>query len=63
MYRTADGEEIFIIDGHTHLWDGSKENQKNIHGETVHRLLLRLPLGAQPQGVCLAEGEVRQVWR
>jgi hypothetical protein len=20
MYRTADGEEIFIIDGHTHLW-------------------------------------------
>ena len=33
MYRTADGEEIFIIDGHTHLWDGSKENQKNIHGQ------------------------------
>jgi hypothetical protein len=32
MYRTADGEEIFIIDGHTHLWDGSKENQRNIHG-------------------------------
>jgi hypothetical protein len=33
MYRTADGEEIFIIDGHTHLWDGSKENLKNIHGQ------------------------------
>jgi predicted TIM-barrel fold metal-dependent hydrolase len=33
MYRTADGEEIFIIDGHTHLWDGSKDNLKNIHGQ------------------------------
>ena len=26
MYRTAKGEEIFIIDGHTHYWDGRKEN-------------------------------------
>ena len=33
MYRTANGEEIFIIDGHTHLWDGSPDNQKNIHGK------------------------------
>lgn len=23
MYRTASGEEIFVIDGHTHFWDGS----------------------------------------
>ncbi len=33
MYRTKDGEEIFVIDGHVHLWDGSKANQRNIHGE------------------------------
>ena len=33
MYRTADGEEIFVIDGHTHFWDGSPANQKNIHGK------------------------------
>jgi uncharacterized protein len=33
MYKTKDGEEIFIIDGHVHLWDGSKANQRNIHGE------------------------------
>ncbi|BFG81066.1 amidohydrolase family protein [Paraburkholderia terrae] len=33
MYRTADGEEIFIIDGHVHLWDGSKANLKNVHGQ------------------------------
>src|SRR6478609_7040545 len=33
MYRTANGEEIFVIDGHTHFWDGSPANQKNIHGK------------------------------
>ena len=32
MYRTKDGEEVFIIDGHVHLWDGSKANQRNEHG-------------------------------
>jgi predicted TIM-barrel fold metal-dependent hydrolase len=32
MFRTSDGEEIFIIDGHTHNWDGSPANQKNVHG-------------------------------
>src|SRR5260221_14738939 len=31
MYRTATGEEIFVIDGHTHFWDGIPANQKNIH--------------------------------
>ena len=33
MYTTKDGEEIFVIDGHTHFWDGSPQNQKNIHGK------------------------------
>jgi uncharacterized protein len=33
MYKTKDGEEIFVIDGHTHFWDGSPANQKNIHGK------------------------------
>jgi predicted TIM-barrel fold metal-dependent hydrolase len=33
MYKTKDGNEIFIIDGHVHLWDGSRENQRNVHGE------------------------------
>ena len=33
MYRTKSGEEIFVIDGHTHFWDGSPANQKNIHGK------------------------------
>ncbi|MDE2329078.1 MAG: amidohydrolase, partial [Rhodospirillales bacterium] len=33
MYTTKDGEEIFIIDGHVHLWDASPENIRNIHGK------------------------------
>jgi hypothetical protein len=33
MYRTASGEEIFVIDSHIALWDGSKEKQLNIHGD------------------------------
>ncbi len=32
MYRTKDGEDIFIIDGHVHFWDASPANQKNVHG-------------------------------
>ena len=32
MYKTKDGDDIFIIDGHTHFWDGSPANQKNVHG-------------------------------
>ena len=33
MYKTPDGKEIFVIDGHIHFWDGSPENQANIHGK------------------------------
>jgi predicted TIM-barrel fold metal-dependent hydrolase len=33
MYRTAQGEEIFVVDGHLHFWDASPANQKNRYGE------------------------------
>lgn len=33
MYRSANGDEYFVIDGHVHFWDASPENQKNHHGE------------------------------
>ncbi len=33
MFKTESGDEIFVIDGHTHLWDGSPDNQRNIHGK------------------------------
>ena len=33
MFITPEGKEIFVVDGHTHFWDGSPENQRNIHGK------------------------------
>lgn len=33
MYVTPEGKEIFVVDGHVHFWDGSPENQRNIHGK------------------------------
>lgn len=32
MYRTPTGEEIFVVDCHTHLWDASPANQRNKYG-------------------------------
>jgi hypothetical protein len=32
MY-TYEGEDIFVIDGHIHLWDASEENVKSKGGE------------------------------
>ena len=32
MYTTSDGEEIFVVDAHIHLWDARPKNQRNIHG-------------------------------
>jgi predicted TIM-barrel fold metal-dependent hydrolase len=33
MYITPEGKEVFIVDGHVHFWDGSPENQRNVHGK------------------------------
>lgn len=32
MYK-HNGQEMFVIDGHMHLWDASTENQKHEHGK------------------------------
>ena len=32
MFKTSDGEDIFVIDAHIHLWDARPENQRNVHG-------------------------------
>ncbi len=44
MYMTPDGKDIFVVDGHTHFWDGSPENQKNIHGKQFIECFYALPL-------------------
>jgi len=33
MYTHA-GQDLFVIDGHTHLWDASPENWRTKHGES-----------------------------
>src|SRR5919109_167266 len=33
MYKTANGDEIFVVDTHVHYWDGRPENFVNVHGE------------------------------
>lgn len=33
MYRTADGESIFVLDGHVHWWNASPDNWRNRHGQ------------------------------
>lgn len=33
MYKTQDGRDIFVVDGHIHFWDGSPENQANRYGK------------------------------
>jgi predicted TIM-barrel fold metal-dependent hydrolase len=32
MFRSAAGDEYFVVDGHIHWWDASPENQKNKYG-------------------------------
>jgi predicted TIM-barrel fold metal-dependent hydrolase len=32
MFRTAQGEEIFVVDAHCHFWDASPANQLNKYG-------------------------------
>jgi predicted TIM-barrel fold metal-dependent hydrolase len=33
MYKTPDGQDVFVLDCHTHFWDGSPANQRNVHGK------------------------------
>jgi hypothetical protein len=33
MFRTPEGKEIFVVDGHTHFWDAHRDNHRNVHGK------------------------------
>ena len=33
MYRTTDGQEVFVVDSHTHFWDASPDNWRNKYGK------------------------------
>ncbi len=49
MYVTKKGEEIFVIDGHTHFWDGSPANQRNIHGKQFIDCFFNYHTGLSPK--------------
>lgn len=49
MYKTKDGEEIFIIDGHCHLWDAAPENIRNVHGQQFIDCFYAYHKGLSPQ--------------
>jgi len=34
MFVTEEGEKVFVIDGHVHLWDARAQNRRNRYGET-----------------------------
>ncbi len=61
MYRLPNGEEIFIIDGHIALWDGSKENQLNVQGEQFIHCFYDYHKKNDPEGVFVAEGQIPEI--
>ena len=63
MFKTKDGEEIFIIDGHVHFWDGSPAKPEECARQAIHRLLLCLSFESQPKRVAVAEGKIRKIRR
>ncbi|MXR52301.1 amidohydrolase family protein [Halovenus sp. WSH3] len=48
MYQ-ANGEDIFVIDGHVHLWDASKENIKHEGGEQFIQCFYDYHTGFTPE--------------
>ena len=48
MYVTPTGEKIFVIDGHTHLWDARAENRRNRYGLTFIESFWNSHIGLAP---------------
>ena len=63
MYRTSDGEELFIVDGHTHFWDAAPANQRNVHGKQFIDCFYTYHSALSPEAGGVAQGEVREVRR
>jgi len=47
MYN-HDGQDIFVIDGHTHLWDANPENWRNKYGESWAKCFYAYHSGFSP---------------
>jgi uncharacterized protein len=53
MY-SHNGHDIFVIDGHTHLWDASPENWRNPYGEGWIKCFYTFHSGLSPAEAGLA---------
>ena len=49
MFGTPDGKKIFVIDGHTHLWDARPENRRNRYGLTFIEVFWNSHNGLTPE--------------
>ena len=49
MFVTEDGEAVFVIDGHVHLWDARPENRLNRYGETFVECFWNAHNGLTPE--------------
>src|SRR6516164_10127285 len=47
MYR-HDGQDVFVIDGHAHLWDARSNNWRNKYGESWIKCFFRYHSGFSP---------------
>lgn len=50
MFVTADGTKLFVIDGHTHLWDARPENRRNRYALTFIEVFWNGHKGLSPDG-------------
>ena len=48
MY-TYEGEDVFVIDGHTHMWDATEENIKHEGGEQFIQCFYDYHTGFTPE--------------
>lgn len=50
MYQMPDGQKLFVVDGHTHLWDARPENLRNRYGQTFIDVFWSSHNGLTPAG-------------
>jgi len=50
MFVTATGEKLFVVDGHTHLWDARPANRRNQYGLTFIEVFWNSHNGLTPVG-------------
>ncbi len=63
MFVTPEGKEIFVVDGHTHFWDGSPENQRNVHGKQFIECFYGYHMALSPPEQRWGRRQVREVQR